>query len=159
MTDATSGATAPPKKRFGFKKAAWQTAPTEGQQEQDIFSHSSEFQSIVAEESKRRLEEKKLLQEVRRQKLQEERNPKRRRVPATLNEDPFGTGLGSPTAKEKDTRSKRHVFSLDIRYYGLIWNYKQQDPDITYWQHIATGHDKQPTPCAHKAGQQLVCIF
>ncbi|OAG00557.1 uncharacterized protein CC84DRAFT_1129363 [Paraphaeosphaeria sporulosa] len=86
MTDPTDGAAAPPKRRaFGFKKAAWQTAPKKD--EQDMFSHSNEFQDIVAEQAKRQ-EEKKKAEEAQkqRQKAEEERHRKRRKVSVESDE-------------------------------------------------------------------------
>ncbi|KAF2441015.1 hypothetical protein P171DRAFT_434710 [Karstenula rhodostoma CBS 690.94] len=84
MTDSTNGAAAPPKRRaFGFKKAAWQTAPKKD--EQDMFSHSNEFQDIVAEQAKRK-EEKKKAEEAQKRTAEEERHRKRRKVSVESDE-------------------------------------------------------------------------
>ena len=68
MTDATTGAPAP-KKRSLFKRAAWQDAAK--RENEDIFSHSSEFKDIVAEENRRK-EEKKRKQAEAKRKAEEE---------------------------------------------------------------------------------------
>ena len=83
MTDPTNGAAAPKKRTFGFKKAAWQTAPKKD--EQDMFSHSNEFQDIVAEqakreEEKRKAEEAEKQKQKQKQKAEEERDRKKRKV-------------------------------------------------------------------------------
>ncbi|KAJ4344725.1 uncharacterized protein N0V89_012469 [Didymosphaeria variabile] len=84
MTDSTNGAAAPPKKRsFGFKKAAWQTAPKNDAQ--DLFSHSNEFQDIVAEEEKRRTEQKKA-EEAQKRKVEKERELKKRKLSVERDE-------------------------------------------------------------------------
>lgn len=87
MTDTAASAAAPPKKRFTFKKAAWQTAPkTEGKEAQDMFSHSNEFRDIVAEQTQRKNEEKKKAEETRKRKVDEERERKRRKVSNEVQE-------------------------------------------------------------------------
>lgn len=79
MTEPTNGAAAPKKRTFGFKKAAWQTAPKKD--EQDMFSHSNEFQDIVAEQAKRQEDKKKAEEALKqKQKAEEERNGKKRKV-------------------------------------------------------------------------------
>ncbi|KAL1595747.1 hypothetical protein SLS60_009436 [Paraconiothyrium brasiliense] len=84
MTDPTNGAAAPPKKRsFGFKKAAWQTAPKNDAQ--DLFSHSNEFQDIIAEEEKRRNEQKKV-EQAQKRKVEKERELKKRKVSVERDE-------------------------------------------------------------------------
>lgn len=101
----------PKKKRFGFKKAAWQTAPTTGAQE-DMFSHSREYKDIIAEETKRKNEEKRKAEEekqrkaeeLRQRKIKEERQTaedgeqrrKRRRISTEPEEDVPADTLGSP---------------------------------------------------------------
>lgn len=96
MTEPTNGAAAPPKKRsFGFKKAAWQTAPKN--ESQDMFSHSNEFQAIVADETKRRNEKKKKAEEAQKRKIEESREGKRRKVSIEQDERAEASGArGSP---------------------------------------------------------------
>lgn len=78
MTDTPNDTVAPPKKRFGFKKAAWQTAPkTEAQ---DLFSHAHEFNDIVAEEARRKSEAKKKSNIAHERKVDEGPGNKRRKV-------------------------------------------------------------------------------
>lgn len=76
MTDATAGAP-PPKKRSLFKRAAWQdAAKNEGE---DIFSHSNEFKDIVAEENRRKEQEKKDQAEAKRKAEAEEKRERAER--------------------------------------------------------------------------------
>ncbi|KAF2684763.1 hypothetical protein K458DRAFT_431068 [Lentithecium fluviatile CBS 122367] len=96
MTDSAAGAAAPRKKRFAFKKAAWQTAPkADRKEETDMFSHSNEFRDIVAEQTQRKHEEKKKAEESRKRKLDEERERKRRKVSTELHEKIPGSGSAS----------------------------------------------------------------
>lgn len=107
MTDATDGAAEPPKKRFGFKKAAWQTAPkTEAH---DMFSHANEFSSIVAAEARRKSEQqkKKKAEEAHKRKLVQEREPKRRKVSASPREPFSGSGPRSSALGDRSP-SKRY---------------------------------------------------
>lgn len=92
MTDATSGAPAP-KKRSLFKRAAWQDAAKK--ENEDIFSHSNEFNNIVAEENKRKEEAKrehavakrKAEEEQRREQAEkQDKKGKRRKVSADYDE-------------------------------------------------------------------------
>lgn len=91
MTDATTGALAP-KKRSLFKRAAWQdAAKNEGG---DIFSHSNEFNDIVAEEKRRKEEEKRKHEEAKRKAEEEQKRElaekqkkgKRRKVSSDYDE-------------------------------------------------------------------------
>ena len=95
MTDATDNAAAPPKKRFGFKKAAWQMEPKT--EERDMFSHANEFSTIVAEEARRKSELKKKAEQAQKRKQDEEREAKRRRVSAEVEESLPSTGSRSTT--------------------------------------------------------------
>ena len=103
MTDTTDGATAPPKKRFGFKKAAWQTAPkTEAQ---DMFSHANEFKDVIAEETRRKLEAKKKTEQMQKRKVREEHESKRRKVSIDQEEEKLrGSG---PTSSPRAQRLAR----------------------------------------------------
>ncbi|KAJ4301261.1 hypothetical protein N0V90_003352 [Kalmusia sp. IMI 367209] len=95
MTDATTGAAAQAKKkRFGFKKAAWQTAPKAETQE-DMFSHSSEFKDIIAEETKRKIEEKRKVEEAKQRKADDVRQRKRRKVSAEPDEKVHASRSGN----------------------------------------------------------------
>jgi hypothetical protein len=95
MTDATPAATAP-KKRSLFKRAAWQDAPkSEGE---DIFSHSKDFQSIVAQQSKVQDERRRHAAAERAQKHAAPTERKRRKVssePARPGR-PASKGYASP---------------------------------------------------------------
>jgi hypothetical protein len=98
MTDAA----APPKKRFAFKKAAWQTAPKpEGEEKEDMFSHSNEFRDIIADQTQRRNEEKKKAEEARKKKAEEERERKRRKVTDELQERAPGSGSASSARSDR----------------------------------------------------------
>lgn len=75
-----------------FKRAAWQDAAKE---EGDIFSHSNEFNDIVAEEKRRKEEAKKKHEEAKRQAEEErkrelgekqEKKGKRRKVSSDYDE-------------------------------------------------------------------------
>lgn len=112
MTDATDAAAEPPKKRFGFKKAAWQTAPkTEAH---DMFSHADEFSSIVAAEARRKSElKKKKAEEEQRRKLAEEHKPKRRKVSAEEVEIQPGRGLRS-SARGDRVANKGYVRCREV---------------------------------------------
>ncbi|KAF2644279.1 hypothetical protein P280DRAFT_466934 [Massarina eburnea CBS 473.64] len=85
MADATPGATARPKKKFGgFKKAAWQTAAPKAEgQPQDMFSHSNDFRDLVAEEVKRKADDRKRAESKR----AEEQSRKKRKASAEMDED------------------------------------------------------------------------
>ncbi|KAF2013658.1 hypothetical protein BU24DRAFT_464417 [Aaosphaeria arxii CBS 175.79] len=115
MTDETTGGSAPPpKKRSFFKKAAWQTKPkTDGEKEKDMFSHSSEYAEILADEASRKKErrEKQRREEEEKKKLkaEEERRRKRRKV---STEEPLspevGPGNFGESASGGKTRSSGH---------------------------------------------------
>lgn len=108
MTDTTTSAPAP-KKRSLFKRAAWQDAP---KQDGDIFSHSNEFNDIVAEQNRRREEEKRKDDRVRQRKNSEPREKKRRRV-STENEKPsLPKGESSSSARADKTTSKAYAQML-----------------------------------------------
>jgi hypothetical protein len=103
MTDSAAGAAPPPKKKFTFKKAAWQTAPQAEEKEQvDIFSHSNEFRDIVAEQTRRKEEEKKKkAEEARKRKADEERERKRQRVSTEAHERIPGSGSANSTRESR----------------------------------------------------------
>ncbi|KAF9730470.1 hypothetical protein PMIN02_002020 [Paraphaeosphaeria minitans] len=103
MTDPTNGAAAaqPKRRAFGFKKAAWQTAPKKD--EQDMFSHSNEFQDIAAEQAKRQ-EEKKKAEEAQKQKAEEERHRKRRKV--SVESDEEARTRSSPQARRVTSKGR-----------------------------------------------------
>ena len=93
MTEATS---VPKKKKFGFKKAAWQTdAPAAGKDD-DMFSHSRDFAAIVADQAKRnkakREEEKEKAEAERRRKADEQQRKKKRRKTAAEEGEDVGRG-------------------------------------------------------------------
>ncbi|KAL6706855.1 hypothetical protein ACN47E_004998 [Coniothyrium glycines] len=73
MTETTETAPAPaPKKRSFFKRAAWQdSAKKDGD---DIFSHSNEFQDIVAEQTRRREEERQKEKEKEKERERDEQS-------------------------------------------------------------------------------------
>lgn len=81
----------PKKKRWGFKKAAWQVEKEEADK-RDIFSHSSEFKDIVAEDNRRKQEAKRKKEEEKKRKEEEKREKKRRKVSLELED---GEGLNS----------------------------------------------------------------
>jgi hypothetical protein len=135
MTDSTNGAAAPPKKRaFGFKKAAWQTAPkNEGQ---DMFSHSSEFQEVVAEETKRQNERKKAeeaqkrkTEETQKRKAEEARERKRRKV--SIEQDEGEPARNSPRGDR--VARKGCVYRGSVRYAArLTGGQAKQDAHVPY---------------------------
>ena len=81
MVDSTEGAPAP-KKRILFKRAAWQDKPKT--ENTDIFSHSNEFDDIVAEQNKRKEEKerqrKAAFEREQRQAEKQETKKKRRKI-------------------------------------------------------------------------------
>jgi hypothetical protein len=97
MTDPTASA-APPKKRSLFKRAAWQDAPKKDGA--DMFSHTNEFNEIVAEQARIRAEEKKQAEAARKRKHSEPRDQKRRRI-SNDNEEPVPTNSSSASRERK----------------------------------------------------------
>jgi hypothetical protein len=77
---------APAKKRAFFKKAAWQTKKDTGENERDIFSHSNEFADIIAEENKRKQEQRRWEEKEKRRKLEEKHIRKRQRISSELED-------------------------------------------------------------------------
>jgi hypothetical protein len=106
MTDPTASA-GPPKKRSLFKRAAWQDAPKKDGD--DMFSHSNEFNDIVAEQARIRAEEKKKAEAARKRKHCEPRDQKRRRI-SNDTQEPVPT-KSSSASKERAgiTASKVYV--------------------------------------------------
>ena len=112
MTDATSGAPAP-KKRSLFKRAAWQDAAK--QENEDIFSHSNEFSNIVAEENRRKEEARKKQAEAKR-KIEEEqkreqaekqdKKGKRRKVSTDYDEPIFLDNDSADSERMSRSQSK-----------------------------------------------------
>jgi hypothetical protein len=76
MADAL-GSAPTRKKRSIFKRAAWQDAP---KSDDDIFSHSKEFNDIVAEQARLQREDRRKEEEDRRRKHSEPHERKRRRT-------------------------------------------------------------------------------
>jgi hypothetical protein len=128
MTDSKNGAAAPPKKRtFGFKKAAWQTAPQNDGQ--DMFSHSSEFQEVVAEETKRQHErkeaeeaQKRKMEEAQKREAKEARERKRRKV--SIEQDEGVPARSSPQSRE--VARKRCVYCGSVRDAARLTNEQAQ---------------------------------
>jgi hypothetical protein len=107
MTDSVAGAApAPKKKKFAFKKAAWQTAPKSEEKAVDLFSHSNEFRDIVADQAQRKDEERrKKADEERRRKADEERGRKRRKISTEEPENPPRSGsASSPRASRLNSK-------------------------------------------------------
>ncbi|KAF1954009.1 hypothetical protein CC80DRAFT_494248 [Byssothecium circinans] len=127
MSEGTSGAPAP-KKKFGFKKAAWQTAAPKAEND-DMFSHSKDFGAIVAEEARRKKEQREKAEAERKRKAEEERNRKKRKVSSEMDEDikHGGSGASHRSRMSSKGRSKTplsptretHVDSLARRYDSL----------------------------------------
>jgi hypothetical protein len=93
MTDTTPAAPAP-KKRSLFKRAAWQDTPKT--EDDDIFSHSKDFQSIVAQQNKVQAEERRKAEEERKRKHADHADRKRRKVSSDPGEPALpGSGSGS----------------------------------------------------------------
>ena len=119
MTETTPAATAaPPKKRSFFKKAAWQTkVKPEGEKDQDIFSHSNEFKDIVAEQTRRKQEEKRIKLEEKR-KREESRERKRRRISDEAEDlKPSRSGSGSsPRSDRKESKAYVVIYTRKIPY-------------------------------------------
>ncbi|KAI4935453.1 uncharacterized protein J4E92_002742 [Alternaria infectoria] len=106
MTD-TPASVAPPKKRSLFKRAAWQDAPKKDGE--DMFSHSNEFNDIVAEQARIRAEEKKQAEAARKRKHSEPRDQKRRRI-SNDTEEPVPT-KSSSASRERASRTTSKVRS------------------------------------------------
>ncbi|KAF1964992.1 hypothetical protein BU23DRAFT_575202 [Bimuria novae-zelandiae CBS 107.79] len=143
MTDATTSAAAPPKKRFGFKKAAWQEAPkTEAE---DMFSHANEFSNIVAEETRRKNDQKKKAGLEPKRKLSEEREPKRRKVSASQDEEvPCSRTRSSP--KGRRLASKGHGSVSDTptaRYDSLTQSASRSDGAARKSEVVDLGSDSE----------------
>jgi hypothetical protein len=82
------------KKRSIFKRAAWQDAP---KSDDDIFSHSREFNDIVAEQARLQREDRRKEEEERRRKHLEPHERKRRR---TSDDAKASTPLQSASGSE-----------------------------------------------------------
>jgi hypothetical protein len=109
MADPTASA-APPKKRSLFKRAAWQDAPKTDSE--DMFSHSNEFNDIVAEQARIRAEEKKKAEAARKRKHSEPRDQKRRRISNDSEElAPPQTGSAS---KEQVSRAASKAYAPSL---------------------------------------------
>lgn len=106
MTD-TPASVAPPKKRSLFKRAAWQDAPKKDGE--DMFSHSNEFNDIVAEQARIRAEEKKQAEAARKRKHSEPRDQKRRRI-SNDTEEPVPT-KSSSASRERASRTASKVYA------------------------------------------------
>ncbi|KAL5121803.1 hypothetical protein ACEQ8H_000018 [Pleosporales sp. CAS-2024a] len=91
MTDTTDGAPAP-KKRSLFKRAAWQDAP---KTDEDIFSHSKDFQYIVAEQTRLDAEKRKKADDERKRKAPVHSDRKRRKVSIDGSEATVAPGSGA----------------------------------------------------------------
>ncbi|KAH7072740.1 hypothetical protein BKA63DRAFT_576667 [Paraphoma chrysanthemicola] len=105
MTEPAEGAPAPKKRSF-FKRAAWQDAPKTEQE--DIFSHSNEFQSIVAEQH-RLSEEKRQKASAEKQRRPEARGDKKRRKVSTECDEPLpprSASGSSPRAKRAGSKAR-----------------------------------------------------
>ncbi|KAF1830001.1 hypothetical protein BDW02DRAFT_123398 [Decorospora gaudefroyi] len=117
----SAGNVALPKKRTLFKRAAWQDAPNK--EGDDIFSHSNEFNDIVAEQARRRAEEKRKEDATRKRKNSEPYEKKRRRISAE-EEEPALSKTGSSSKAQgsrtgSSTPSHPPSDSLTTRYDSL----------------------------------------
>jgi hypothetical protein len=112
MTETTASA-APAKKRSLFKRPAWQDAPKD--EEADIFSHSNEFADIVAQEAKRRAQEKKQEEARRARKHSEPRDSKRRRTSSHSEQVPSPTSGAGDKTTTSTTGSKPYTSSRRSR--------------------------------------------
>lgn len=125
MTDATSGAP-PPKKRSLFKRAAWQDAAK--QENEDIFSHSNEFGNIVAEENRRKEEAKKKKQaeakrtaeeeQKREQAERQDKKGKRRKVSTDYDEPILLHDDSADSGRISRSQSKGWVFQCAHVMHG-----------------------------------------
>jgi hypothetical protein len=110
MTDTPAGAPAPKKRSF-FKRAAWQDAAKKDSE--DIFSHSNEFNDLVAAQNRRKAEERQKAEEQRKieaeaeqKRKQEQRERKKRRLSV---EDATPPRDGSvPVAQQSDSLAARY---------------------------------------------------
>jgi hypothetical protein len=102
MTDTTEGAPAP-KKRSLFKRAAWQDAPKK--EEEDMFSHSSEFKNIIAEQSKREEEKRRKATEERRRRQDGQVDRKRRKVSGDHDEPALPRSGSGNSSSGRATRT------------------------------------------------------
>jgi hypothetical protein len=94
MTEPDEGAPAPKKRSF-FKRAAWQDAPTK--EGEDMFSHASEFTSIVAEQHRLSEEKRRKASEEKKRRLDGRGDKKRRKV-STDGEEPIQPRSGSASS-------------------------------------------------------------
>ncbi|KAF2854791.1 hypothetical protein T440DRAFT_464930 [Plenodomus tracheiphilus IPT5] len=118
MSEPTTAAPVP-KKRSLFKRAAWQDAAKK--ENEDIFSHASEFKDIVAEQNRRRDEAKKAEEAEAKQRkpsVPRESKSKRRRV-STEDSKPIlpNSQPGSPSTTNKTTRTARRRTPLSPSFY------------------------------------------
>jgi hypothetical protein len=98
MSDPSKSAPAP-KKRSLFKRAAWQDAPKND--EEDIFSHSKDFKNIVAEQNRTEAEKRRKAEEDRARKHAARGDRKRRKV-STDHDDTALPGGGSGSSSRAD---------------------------------------------------------
>ncbi|ORY16229.1 ubiquitin-2 like Rad60 SUMO-like-domain-containing protein [Clohesyomyces aquaticus] len=92
MTDkAGPGASAPPKKRTFFKKAAWQKpAAAEGAREnEDMFSHSNTYEQIAAEQARQKCEDQRKKEEEQRRLHELHSHSHKRRKSNSQPDAPF----------------------------------------------------------------------
>jgi hypothetical protein len=112
MTDTPAGAPAPKKRSF-FKRAAWQDAAKKDSE--DIFSHSNEFNDLVAAQNRHKAEERRKAEEKRKneaeaekRRKQEQRERKKRRL-SVENETPASPRDGSvPAVQQQDSLAARY---------------------------------------------------
>ncbi|KAF2733732.1 hypothetical protein EJ04DRAFT_266879 [Polyplosphaeria fusca] len=126
-----SGSAAPPKKRSIFKKAAWQSeVKAEGSKDKDIFSHSNEYQDIVADEERQKKEERATRDAERRRKHDGDGERKRRRISIEdegIQMPSSGSGESHRRRTERNHRSRTPlspvlgapIDSLSSRYDDL----------------------------------------
>ncbi|PSN60382.1 hypothetical protein BS50DRAFT_614100 [Corynespora cassiicola Philippines] len=107
MTDPTSSSAAPPKKRSFFKKAAWQSTKTEDEKQPDLFSHSSEYTDIVAEETRRKNEEKRKAEAARRHREEVEEVERKRRKISIEHDELKANGKGPGSASRTRRTASR----------------------------------------------------
>jgi hypothetical protein len=102
MSDPSKSAPAP-KKRSLFKRAAWQDAPRND--EEDMFSHSKDFKNIVAEQNRIAAEERRKAEQDRARKQATRGDSKRRKVSTDHDDTALPDGGADSSSRTARTGS------------------------------------------------------
>ncbi|KAH7402109.1 ubiquitin-2 like Rad60 SUMO-like-domain-containing protein [Phaeosphaeria sp. MPI-PUGE-AT-0046c] len=103
MTDSTPSAPAP-KKRSLFKRSAWQDTP---KTEEDMFSHASQFEDIVADQTKIQAEKRAQADAAKKQKRAAGPADRKRRKTSSSDHEEITMLGGSPSRADRANSKAR----------------------------------------------------